>query len=154
MTMRRRRGGHPRRILMIKGHSAGIGDILRGSAAWRALRNKFPEAQLFLLMLTREPGYVSESLISRHHLLKRILRGRQKDEGSSGMDKVPFGSRAGRHLCRSRPHDRFRASRIEDFPALSPDEIKVRDTHSGDKRSARQGPFLYRFFPLDGEVRA
>jgi ADP-heptose:LPS heptosyltransferase len=59
----------PEKILMLKGHSAGIGDILRSSAAWRALRNAFPEAELHLLLLTREPGYVSESLISRHHLL-------------------------------------------------------------------------------------
>jgi ADP-heptose:LPS heptosyltransferase len=84
VTMRRRRGGHPRRILMIKGHSAGIGDILRGSAAWRALRNKFPEAQLFLLMLTREPGYVSESLISKHHLLDGFFVVDKRTKGIRG----------------------------------------------------------------------
>ncbi|HAM51637.1 MAG TPA: glycosyl transferase family 9 [Nitrospiraceae bacterium] len=60
----------PQKILMIKSHSPGIGDILRSSAGWRALKNRFPEADLYLLLLTKEPGYVSEKLISRHHLLK------------------------------------------------------------------------------------
>lgn len=64
------KGGGPKRILMIKGHSAGIGDILRSSAAWRALRNRFPKTELYLLLLTKDPGYVSERFIARHHLLK------------------------------------------------------------------------------------
>ena len=59
----------PRRILMIVGHSAGIGDLLRASASWRALKNRFPEAELHLALLTKEPGYPSERLISKHHLL-------------------------------------------------------------------------------------
>lgn len=62
----------PKKILMIKGHSAGIGDILRGSAAWRALKNRFPQADLHLLFLTKDPGYISESLIAGHHLLKSM----------------------------------------------------------------------------------
>ena len=57
------------RILMLMGHSAGIGDLLRGSASWRALKNKFPDAELHLLFLTKDKGAVSERLISRHHLL-------------------------------------------------------------------------------------
>ena len=60
----------PKRILMIKSHSTGIGDLLRSSAAWRALKNRFPGADLYLLVLTKQPGYVSEKLISRHHLLR------------------------------------------------------------------------------------
>ena len=59
----------PRSILMLKGHSAGIGDLLRSSAAWRALRNRFPDARLQLWFLTRDPGVGAEQLISRHHLL-------------------------------------------------------------------------------------
>jgi len=59
----------PKSILMIKGRSPGIGDILRSSAGWRALKNRFPDAGLYLLLLTKEPGYVSEKLLSRHHLL-------------------------------------------------------------------------------------
>ena len=59
----------PSRILMLKGHSAGIGDLLRSSAAWRVLKNAYPEAELHLLFFTREPGYPSEELIREHHLL-------------------------------------------------------------------------------------
>jgi ADP-heptose:LPS heptosyltransferase len=60
---------NPSRILLIKGHSAGIGDILRSSAAWRVLKNKWPNAELHLVFFTREPGYSSEKLIRDHHLL-------------------------------------------------------------------------------------
>ncbi|HZQ46201.1 MAG TPA: glycosyltransferase family 9 protein [Verrucomicrobiae bacterium] len=59
----------PSRILMLKSHSAGIGDVLRGSAAWRVLKNAWPEAELHLLLFSREPGYPSEELIRDHHLL-------------------------------------------------------------------------------------
>jgi ADP-heptose:LPS heptosyltransferase len=58
-----------RKILMLMGHSAGIGDMLRGSASWRALKNHFPDAELHLLFLTKDKGAVSERLISRHQLL-------------------------------------------------------------------------------------
>lgn len=60
----------PRNILLLKGHSAGVGDLLRSSAAWRALQNQCPETRLHLAFFTREPGYTSEELISRHHLLR------------------------------------------------------------------------------------
>jgi len=60
---------NPKNILMIKGHSAGIGDILRSSAAWRALKDRFPNAKLNLLFLSNNPGYPSEKLIAKHHLL-------------------------------------------------------------------------------------
>jgi len=62
-------GPQTRSILMIKGHSAGIGDILRSSAAWLRLKERFPQADLHLILLTKEPGYMSEALIARHHLL-------------------------------------------------------------------------------------
>lgn len=58
---------------MLKGHSAGIGDILRSSAAWRTLRQKFPEAELHLALMTADPGAASESFIARHHLLKSFM---------------------------------------------------------------------------------
>jgi len=77
-----------RSILMIKGHSAGIGDILRSSAAWRRLLDTFPQAKLRLLMLTREPGYASERLMSRHHLL----------DGFHTADKRTGGPRGWRRL--------------------------------------------------------
>lgn len=56
-------------ILLLKSHSAGIGDILRSSAAWRAIKNKNPDAKLNLLFITNHSGYPSEELIKRHHLL-------------------------------------------------------------------------------------
>ncbi|MFA5733210.1 MAG: glycosyltransferase family 9 protein [Acidithiobacillus sp.] len=59
----------PRRILLIKSHSAGIGDILRSSAAWAVLKKRWPDAELHLVFLTRWPGYPSEALIQEHHLL-------------------------------------------------------------------------------------
>lgn len=60
----------PQRIVLIKSHSAGVGDILRSSAAWAALHRRWPEAELHLLFLTRWPGYPSESLIQGHYLLR------------------------------------------------------------------------------------
>ncbi|HWF17784.1 MAG TPA: glycosyltransferase family 9 protein, partial [Verrucomicrobiae bacterium] len=62
----------PSRILMFKGHSAGIGDLLRSSAAWRVLKNAYPNVELHLLLFTREPGYPSEQLIRDHHLLSSL----------------------------------------------------------------------------------
>ncbi len=59
----------PSRILMLKSHSAGIGDLLRSSAAWRVLKNAYPQAELHLLLFSRETGYPSEELIRDHHLL-------------------------------------------------------------------------------------
>ncbi len=60
----------PRKILLIKAHSMGIGDILRSSAAWRALKNHWPDVELHLLFLSRHAGYPSETLIQHHHLLR------------------------------------------------------------------------------------
>ncbi len=59
----------PKRILMVKAHSMGIGDILRSSAAWRALKNHYPDVELHLLFLSKHAGYPSEALIQNHHLL-------------------------------------------------------------------------------------
>ena len=74
----------PRRILMIKGFSAGIGDLLRSSAAWRALRNKFPQAELHLLFFTKDPGYISETIIERHHLLNGFYVLDKRTRGPGG----------------------------------------------------------------------
>jgi len=59
----------PTRILLLKAHSAGIGDILRSSAAWRVLKDQWPGAELHLCFFTIEPGYPSEELIREHSLL-------------------------------------------------------------------------------------
>jgi ADP-heptose:LPS heptosyltransferase len=73
---------------MLKGHSAGIGDLLRGSAAWRALRDRFPAAQLHLWFLTREPGYASEQLISQHHLLASFHASDKRTRGIRGWPQL------------------------------------------------------------------
>ena len=49
----------PTNILLIKSHSMGIGDLLRSSAAWAALKARWPEARLHLLMLSKHSGYAS-----------------------------------------------------------------------------------------------
>ena len=59
----------PRSILMIKSHSMGVGDLLRSSAAWRALKLRWPGVQLHLLFLSKHEGYPTEVLIKEHHLL-------------------------------------------------------------------------------------
>ena len=62
----------PRCILMIKGHSMGVGDLLRSSAAWRALHDRFPGVNLHLLFLSKHAGYPSEELMRDHHLLASV----------------------------------------------------------------------------------
>jgi ADP-heptose:LPS heptosyltransferase len=47
----------------------GIGDLLRSSAAWAALKAEWPGAQLHLLMLSKHAGYASQDFIRAHHLL-------------------------------------------------------------------------------------
>jgi ADP-heptose:LPS heptosyltransferase len=57
------------RILMVKSHSMGVGDVLRSSAAWRVLKDKWPQAQLHLLFLSKHAGYPTEDFIRQHYLL-------------------------------------------------------------------------------------
>ncbi|HEV2208717.1 MAG TPA: glycosyltransferase family 9 protein [Verrucomicrobiae bacterium] len=73
---------------MLKSHSAGVGDILRGSAAWRALLNRFPGAALHLWLLTREPGYVSEQLMREHHLLRSFHASDKRTNGLRGWYRL------------------------------------------------------------------
>ena len=54
---------------MVKAHSVGVGDLLRSSAAWRTLKNRWPDARLHLLFLSKQQGYATEELIRNHHLL-------------------------------------------------------------------------------------
>lgn len=63
---------NPKNILLIKSHSMGIGDLLRSSAAWSALKTKWPDAQLHFLMLSNHAGYPSEALIQSHYLLSSV----------------------------------------------------------------------------------
>ena len=82
----------PRRILMIKSHSMGVGDVLRSSAAWRVLKNKLPGVELHLLFLSKHAGYATESLIKQHHLLSsaQFVTVRAHDPSVAHAAKVPI----------------------------------------------------------------
>ncbi len=87
----------PQNILAIKGASAGIGDLLCSSAAWRALKNHFPETRLHLWFLTREPGHASEQLIRRHHLLSSLWVTDKRTRKFAGWKKLLTD---GKHIAR------------------------------------------------------
>jgi ADP-heptose:LPS heptosyltransferase len=78
----------PRRILLLKGYSAGVGDLLRSSATWRALRERFPQAELHLWFLTQDPGSPAEQLIARHHLLASFRVSDKRTRGLKGWGKL------------------------------------------------------------------
>jgi ADP-heptose:LPS heptosyltransferase len=80
--------GHPREVLLLKGHSAGIGDLLRSSAAWRVLHNAWPDARLHLWFLTKDPGAPAESLIARHHLLASFHVSDKRTGGLAGWRRL------------------------------------------------------------------
>ena len=65
-------GLEPKNILLLKSHSMGVGDLLRSSAAWAALKNRWPQAQLHFCMLSNHEGYVAQELIGSHHLLSSV----------------------------------------------------------------------------------
>jgi ADP-heptose:LPS heptosyltransferase len=79
-------------ILMIKGHSMGVGDLLRSSAAWRALHDRFPGVKLHLLFLSKHAGYPSEELMRDHHLLAsvRFVTIREGSPNQSQARRVPM----------------------------------------------------------------
>ncbi len=62
----------PSNIVLIKSHSMGIGDLLRSSAAWCVLKDRWPQTRLHLLMLSKHEGYASEAFIRAHHLLASV----------------------------------------------------------------------------------
>ena len=80
------------KILLIKSHSQGVGDILRSSAAWAALKEKFPQAELHLLFLSKHAGYPSEEFIRDHHLLKsaHFVTIREADPSQPKAKRVPM----------------------------------------------------------------
>jgi len=82
----------PKNILMIKSHSMGVGDLLRSSAAWRALHNRFPGVRLHLLFLSKHAGYPTEALIHEHHLLAsaHFVTIREGDPGQAKAKRVPL----------------------------------------------------------------
>jgi ADP-heptose:LPS heptosyltransferase len=82
----------PQRILALKGHSAGVGDILRSSAAWRALKLRFGEdVAVHAVLLSRDAGYVSASLMAQHPLLA----------GYSTVSKTGKGWAAWTHMAKA-----------------------------------------------------
>lgn len=82
---------NPRNILLIKSHSMGIGDVLRSSAAWQALKIRWPDAKLHLLFLSRHPGYPTEQLIREHHLLEsaHFITVTTDEPGSAASQRLP-----------------------------------------------------------------
>ncbi|MBP9899924.1 MAG: glycosyltransferase family 9 protein [Verrucomicrobiota bacterium] len=78
----------PRNILLLKGHSAGIGDLLRSSAAWRVLRNALPHARFHLWFLSNDPGSPSEQLIARHHLLASFSVATKQTRHQGGWQRL------------------------------------------------------------------
>ena len=83
---------NPQRILMIKSHSMGVGDVLRSSAAWRVLKNKWPDVELHLLFFSKHAGYATESLIQQHHLLSsaHFVTVRAHDPSVANAPRVPI----------------------------------------------------------------
>lgn len=59
----------PNNILLIKAHSMGIGDLLRSTAAWRAIKQRWPASNLHLLMLKKQDSPATEVFIRSHYLL-------------------------------------------------------------------------------------
>lgn len=76
---------------MLKSHSLGIGDLLRSSAAWQALHDKFPGVELHLLFLSRHAGYPTEKLIRDHHLLasSHFVTVREGDPSQHQAREIP-----------------------------------------------------------------
>ena len=69
----------------------GIGDVLRSSAAWHALKQRWPDAKLHLLFLSRHPGYPTEQLIREHHLLEsaHFITVATNEPGSAASQRLP-----------------------------------------------------------------
>ena len=82
----------PKRILMIKSHSMGVGDLLRSSAAWRMLINTWPGVELHLLFLSKHAGYTTEELIKEHHLLSSasFITVRAHDPSVKNAQRLPI----------------------------------------------------------------
>lgn len=83
---------NPSSLVMIKSHSLGVGDLLRSSAAWRVLKNRWPDVQLHLVFLSKHPGYPTEALIEQHPLLSsaHFITVRDKDPSHPDGAKVAF----------------------------------------------------------------
>jgi ADP-heptose:LPS heptosyltransferase len=72
----------------------GVGDVLRSSAAWRVLKDKWPQAQLHLLFLSKHAGYPTEDFIRQHHLLSSatFLTIREGTPAEPDAKRVPLST--------------------------------------------------------------
>ena len=82
----------PKDILLIKSHSMGVGDLLRSSAAWAALKVRWPNVQLHFCMLSNHEGYVAQELIGSHHLLSSVhfITAKSGKPGGKPQQNVPL----------------------------------------------------------------
>lgn len=92
----------PANILLIKGHSSGVGDLLRSSAAWRVLHDRFPGTRLHLWFLGTRLGAVSEVLIRPHHLLSSFRVSNKRARGWGGWREL---LRVGREIAKQERPD-------------------------------------------------
>jgi ADP-heptose:LPS heptosyltransferase len=77
-----------KKILLIMVHSAGVGDMLRTSASWRALKNKFPTADLHLLFPHQGPRLCVRNINIKTPPFSFLSHLRQKAKRSKGLDRV------------------------------------------------------------------
>ncbi len=69
----------------------GIGDLLRSSAAWRSIKQRWPDAKLHLLMLQKQSIPATEEFISTHHLLSTATFVKVKlDSHSNARKKISY----------------------------------------------------------------
>lgn len=85
-------GAVPQNILLIKSHSMGVGDLLRSSAAWAALKARWPNVQLHFCMLSNHEGYVAQELIGSHHLLSSVhfITAKSGKPGGKRQHNIPL----------------------------------------------------------------
>ena len=86
-------GQAPKNVLLLKSHSMGVGDLLRSSAAWAALKARWPHVHLHFCMLSNNEGYVAEELIGSHHLLSSVhfITAKTGRPGGERQRSLPIG---------------------------------------------------------------
>jgi ADP-heptose:LPS heptosyltransferase len=85
-------GAGPKNILLLKSHSMGVGDLLRSSAAWAALKARWPSVRLHFCMLSNHEGYVAQELIGSHHLLSSVhfITAKSGKPGGKPQHNIPL----------------------------------------------------------------
>lgn len=49
-----------RNILLLKHFSVGLGDVIRSTASWKSIKEKFPDSAIHIFFLSSKPGSASE----------------------------------------------------------------------------------------------